>query len=144
MTEKTSESSEFFHKAERSLRAAITLAREGLFDDSVSRAYYAAFQAASGALLERRKRFKSHNGLHAAFAEEFVREGPFDREMSRILGRLYERRFVGDYGDYRKITEDDALRAVADAARFLATVFEHFGFDTATSDQKDRISDGNS
>ncbi|MEK7794333.1 MAG: HEPN domain-containing protein, partial [Candidatus Hydrogenedentota bacterium] len=66
MTEKPSESGEFFHKAERSLRAAIVLAREGLFDDAVSRAYYAVFQAASGALLIRQKRFKSHNGLHAA------------------------------------------------------------------------------
>jgi uncharacterized protein (UPF0332 family) len=61
-------------------------------DNAVVRAYYACFHAATALLDQRGLDAKSHRGTHHLFYETFVADGPFDREMSRILSGLSDLR----------------------------------------------------
>jgi hypothetical protein len=63
----------------------------------MNRIYYAAFYAASAALLERRASFKKHTGVRAAFHREFIRSGALDTKWGKFYDQLFEDRQEGDY-----------------------------------------------
>lgn len=85
-------------KSETSLAAADMLLKSGYPDYCVSRAYYAMFYAAEAVLLTRELQFSKHSAVVAAFAREFVKQGIFDKDMSRQLRRAFQYRMEGDYG----------------------------------------------
>ena len=59
-------------RADKSLEAAKQLASAGHYDFAVSRAYYAAFYAATAALLDEGREFKRHSGVIAAIHQHFI------------------------------------------------------------------------
>jgi hypothetical protein len=69
----------------------------GLFDDSVSRAYYATFHAVSAVLAAHGLSFSSHAQTLDAFNRELVKTGVFPPDSFRKLQRLLEDRHVADY-----------------------------------------------
>jgi uncharacterized protein (UPF0332 family) len=74
----------------------------GHHDSSVSRAYYAAFQAAIVALeaagIENRDEVWSHAGLQDTFARELIhRRKLYPADFARYLHDLLERRIRSDY-----------------------------------------------
>jgi uncharacterized protein (UPF0332 family) len=109
-------------KAERSARVARRLVQDGDNDDACSRAYYAIFDAARAAL-ENQNRLpgKTHAGVHAAFAETFVKTGQFDRELGKALGKVENIRLLADYED-GVVGQDKAEWAVGQAEDFVRAV----------------------
>ena len=89
-------------KAEQSLKAAQNLLADGLYDDAVSRAYYAVFHSARAALKIKGTETVSHKGLISQFALHLVRAGEVEEEYGDTLrqnqGRSRDRRLraVGD------------------------------------------------
>jgi uncharacterized protein (UPF0332 family) len=81
----------------------------------VSRAYFAAFYAAEGALSSVGETRSKHAGVVAAVATLLVRERDLDPEAGRLLRSLFERRSRADY-DLDTVPADESTRAVADAA----------------------------
>lgn len=79
-------------KADAALVSARAEHAAGRFDFAVNRAYYAAFYAASAALLHRGRRFTKHTGLRAAIHRELVKSGAIDAEWGRAFDRLFESR----------------------------------------------------
>ena len=73
-------------KAERYLKSAEILLREGDYESSVSRTYYAMFYSAQAMLLTRELSFSSHKGVISAFVQHFVRTGILPKEMSSKYG----------------------------------------------------------
>ena len=67
-------------RAERSLQAAQDLAASGYYDIAASRAYYAAFYAATAVLLGAGLAFSKHSGVIAAV--HYWRSRP---ELSRLI-----------------------------------------------------------
>lgn len=63
MTESRREIVELWQRADEALQATDTLLEAGFADFAVSRAYYAAFYAASALLLADGKMFRSHRGV---------------------------------------------------------------------------------
>ncbi len=104
-------------------RSALESARELLdsehYDDSASRAYYAAFHAAAAALLTKGLRFTKHKGLIAAVHRDLVRPGLLSTDAGRALGKLFELRDTGDYGGIERVTARAARDAVALAESFV-------------------------
>ena len=113
-------------KAVQASASARVLLDLGDVDGACNRAYYAMFDAARAALLTLGASVppdvgKTHSGLIAAFGLHFVKDGPFPKEMGRLLKRAEEIRLVADYkGD--SIEFEDAKEMVGQAETFVAAI----------------------
>jgi uncharacterized protein (UPF0332 family) len=98
------------------------LLNKGYYDVSASRAYYAAFYAASALLLNQGIDTSKHSGVIALIHQYFVRSGKLSKEQGRNLNWLFELRSVGDYGVSLHVVLEDAQRALKTAEAFFESV----------------------
>ncbi len=108
-------------RAAQSLRAADVLAREGLFADAISDAYYAAFHAARALLFTIGLEPRSHRGALHLFNVHFVQTGRIPAASLSALSRAEYDRIGADYGTAIRFTAEDASEALARARDFVAT-----------------------
>ncbi len=108
-------------RAEASIRAAKELASKSYYDFVASRAYYAAFYAATALLLSKELEFSRHSGVIASIHQKFVKTGKLDKRHGKDLNWLFELRGVGDYGATIHVSQQDAVRAIEIAEDFLET-----------------------
>ena len=106
-------------KAHDSLYAARVLAREGLYDFSASRSYYAMFYAVQALLLGRKLTFSKHSAVIAAFGREFAKGGSVPADFHRYLIEAQEDRNVGDYGIGPGISPDEASEQMGRAEEVI-------------------------
>lgn len=106
-------------KSREKLIVAKKLLEDGIFDDSASRAYYAAFHAASAVLLSEGLSADTHSGLVNLFGLHFVKTGRFDKKFGKYLSNLKEDRENGDYEVFSTIDNEDAVAAVNEAEIFV-------------------------
>lgn len=66
------------------LQAAKILLKSGFPNDAASRAYYAAFHAATALLLSKNLSFGSHAGVLRAINLNFVKTGQLPRDLGRV------------------------------------------------------------
>ena len=109
----------YLRKAEASVDAAKLLAREGMHDFAVSRAYYAMFYVAQAFLAGEGLSFSKHSAVHAAFGQRFARTGLVPSEMHRYLLDAADARTVGDYDVGPAMTAEDSTRHVSHAEEFI-------------------------
>lgn len=109
-------------RAEASFRAAKDLAVGGYYDFAASRAYYAAFYAATAVLLCEELEFSKHSGVIAFINREFVKTGRLDERYGKDLSWLFELRGVGDYGATVHVSRRDAEEAIKVAEEFLRAI----------------------
>lgn len=109
-------------RAESSLDAARVLLSAGHPDEAASRAYYAAFYAATAALLGEGLDFGKHSGVIAAVHQRLVKTGRVDKSLGRALNWLFELRSVGDYGETQHVPDEEAEKAIESAAQFVAAM----------------------
>ncbi len=86
-----------FTRALKSLQAAELLQADGLFEDAVSRAYYAVMHAAKAALLVHDQIAESHVAIRRLFGSVLVQTGNIEKEWASILAREQDRRIAADY-----------------------------------------------
>ncbi len=106
-------------QAEQSIEAARDLSAKGYHDFAASRAYYAAFYAATALLLSEGVEMSKHSAVIASIHQRFVKTGRLAKERGRDLNRLFELRSVGDYGGPAHVTLDEAEQAIQAAESFL-------------------------
>ncbi len=116
------ETAALIQKAQRYLKSAELLLKDGDFDSSLSRAYYAMFYAAEAALLTKGLSSSSHKGVISAFGENFVKTDIFPREMGRELNRAFEKRQIGDYEYTFVISHDEAEQMLQNGKEFVNTI----------------------
>ena len=87
----------FLARAAESLTAAQLLLGASLYDDAVSRAYYAMFYAAKAALESANIEAHSHSGVINQFGLHFIKPGLLDAQYGRILTQTFQSRQVSDY-----------------------------------------------
>jgi uncharacterized protein (UPF0332 family) len=109
-------------RAETNLQVARELLEKGYYDISTSRAYYAAFYAASALLLNQGFDTSKHSGVIALIHQHFVKSGKLSKEQGRNLNWLFELRSVGDYGVSLHVLLEDYQRAVKTAEIFFESV----------------------
>lgn len=108
-------------KSRRDLEASRILLREGFFDQSASRSYYAAFRTAEAVLAELGVTRSKHSGVISAFGKAAVREGGLDPQFGALLRSLFDTRNDADYGA-GSTTMRDATEAIEEAERFVDAV----------------------
>ena len=109
-------------RAEKSILASREMAASSFYDFAASRAYYAAFYAATAALLDEGLEFSKHSGVIASVHQQLVKTGKLDKEQGKQLNWLFELRNVGDYGVAIHVSQKDAERAIQVAENFLSII----------------------
>jgi len=112
-------------RAERYLRSAEILLKEGDYESSVSRTYYAMFYSIQAMLITKDLSFSSHKGVISAFAEHFIKTGIFPKEMGRELNRAFEKRQLGDYEYTFVISEQEAEEILAKGKEFGENIVKY-------------------
>lgn len=108
-------------RSHEELEAARLLADRGFHAQAVSRAYYAAFYAASEALLALGESRSKHSGVIAAFATLVVKSEGVEEEIGRALRSLFDQRSVADYG-HDRVASEHAEAALEKASKVVAAV----------------------
>lgn len=109
-------------RAAEAMREAEALARAGLPNGATSRAYYAAYHAASALLAFLDVRARTHRGVHALLDKHAVTAGLLSTESLARFARLQERRSTADYGASEQITAEQGVVILADANEFLDSI----------------------
>ena len=112
-------------KAKKYLRSAEILLKEGDYESSVSRTYYAMFYCAQAMLLTKNLSFSSHKSIISAFGEHFVKTGVFPKEMGRELNRAFEKRQLGDYEYTFVISKREAEEMLESGKKFVNEIVQH-------------------
>ncbi len=108
--------------ARDALRAAELALEAGLLHSAVNRAYYAAFYAATAALLKRNLTFKRHAGVRAALHRELIKPGVLPKDVGLLYDELFEDRQHGDYLVSIEFDRATVERRIAGAKRILKEI----------------------
>jgi len=110
------------NRAKKALLAAKTLLENQLYEDCVSRAYYAVLHAAKAALVEVGVAPQSHQGVRRMFGLHLIKTGKIEKDFAGILTAQKEDREIGDYDIHIVIEQDTALKRVLDAEKFIQRI----------------------
>lgn len=94
----------------------------GLYNDTVSRAYYAMFYATKAALLSKGVDLRRHSASIAKFRELFVITGQVEAEYLHFLGQAQSARERCDYVPFAPISRQGAEEILHAAERFIDRV----------------------
>lgn len=106
-------------RARKSLHAAETLLDHELFEDAVSRAYYAVLHASKAALTTVDIFPISRQSVRRMFGLHLVKTNLIEREYATILTSEQEDRELSDYDITISIEQDRANQRVMDARKFV-------------------------
>lgn len=112
-------------RAERAIKSAELLLRDGDVDTSVSRSYYAMFYVTEALLLTKELKFSSHRSVISLFGEHFVKTGIFKPEMGKKLSKTFEKRLVGDYSFAPEVNEGEAKEVLSWAKEFVKEIKDY-------------------
>ncbi|MCC6499504.1 MAG: HEPN domain-containing protein [Anaerolineales bacterium] len=110
--------------AESKLDDARRIFEIGLYNDAVSRAYYAMFYAAKAALLSEGLDLRRHSSAVTKFRELFVITGRVDAEYLRYLGRAQSARERSDYAPFATLNKEGAEEIFNAASAFIGKIKE--------------------
>jgi uncharacterized protein (UPF0332 family) len=112
-------------KAERSLKAARRLYKNGDYDFSVSRAYYAMFYCAESLLLTQAMSFSNHSAVIAAFGKYFAKTDLLPSILHSYLLTAFKIRQIGDYEVIREISKLEAETTIKNAQEFISQTIKY-------------------
>ncbi len=112
----------YLERAEHSLQAARELAGKNFYDFAASRAYYAAFYAATALLLHEGLELSKHSAVISSIHQRFVKTGKLEKAQGKALNWLFELRNVGDYGGIEHVPQPDVEQAIEAAEQFLKAI----------------------
>ena len=113
-------------RAGKSLRAAEMLLEHGLYEDAVSRAYYAVLHASKAALASLDIFPGTHQSVRRLFGLHLVKAQIVEREYATILTAEQEDRELSDYDITIAIGKERASQRVNDAQRFVSRIEDYF------------------
>jgi len=108
--------------ADKSLQAARMLLEHQLYEDCVSRSYYAVLHAAKAALIKIGVEAESHQAVRRMFGLHLVKTDQIEKRFAGILIAQQEDREIGDYNIYLNIQQERAAKRVLDAERFVQRI----------------------
>lgn len=90
------------------------------FRDAINRSYYAAFYAIKSVLALEKIDFKRHKDVIAYFNQHYIKNGPFDRELGKKIGRLKQIREDSDYDDFYIASKEQAEAQIETATEAIS------------------------
>jgi len=111
-----------FARAEETLREMEILFQRGLYNGAIDRAYYAAFHAATAALLSLDLESARHSAVIAHFGKEFAKTGKLAPQHHQTLIEAFSLRQRADYDYTVKIERETAKRVVGGCRQLVEAV----------------------
>lgn len=118
-----SEEEELIDQAEEMFSEAQYLHRGEKTGGTISRSYYAAFNAVKAMLLSEGSKPKTHQGVASEFGRLFREE--VSSELTRDYSELQRMREQADYGSGEEFSSSDAEFAVDTAQEIIGRAKEH-------------------
>lgn len=109
-------------KSEFALQASESLQKQGLFSDSISRAYYAMFYAVKALLCQDGISVNKHSAVISAFGKLYAKTGKLQSKLHKQIINAFEERDKADYDALWEITEDLVYQRVNEARSFVSEV----------------------
>ena len=106
------------------LKDAELLLKNGSFNSSINRSYYAVFHAVRAVNALDAFDSSKHSGVIAHFNQAHVATGEFPKETSKIIQSAFHSRARSDYDDFFEASENDAEEELTKAAGFVQAVEE--------------------
>ena len=110
------------NRARQHLKSARDLLLNNDFADSVSRSYYAIFQAARSLLALDGLESRKHSGVLSLFNRHYIKTGKLDKCWGVVLKDARRSREMADYTELAEFSQEDAEGQIADAEAFLLAV----------------------
>jgi uncharacterized protein len=111
-------------RSKQHLKSARDLLQNDDFADSISRSYYAIFQAARALLALEGVENRKHSGVISLFNRHFVKMKKVDKQLGVILKDARRSREMADYTELAEFSRDDAQGQIADEEFFIRSVEE--------------------
>lgn len=89
---------------------------------SVNRSYYAIFHALRAVTALDDFDSSKHSGIIAFFNKTYVKEGIFDKEISKLIDTAYRLREKADYQDFYVVSREQAEDQIAKAETVINTI----------------------
>ena len=105
-----------------SLEEARIMFENGRYKNSLNRAYYCIFHAISAVNTLKEFDSSKHSGVISFFNQYFVKEGIFDKELSKIIKQAYDSREKADYLDFYIASSEEAEKQIVRAEQFLEAI----------------------
>ncbi len=106
--------------ASERLRAAEVLLKEGLYRDSITRAYYAIHSMARALLILYDIRATTHEGVKTMLSKQLIKEAKLlPRDFAKKFSILKALREDADYEDFIEFSREDAKEAFEIAKEFV-------------------------
>ena len=112
-------------RANKYLNSAKMLLKEGDYESTVSRIYYAMFFSVEALLLTKNLSFSSHRGVISGFGEHFIKTNIFSRNLGRELNRAFGKRLLGDYEHTFVITKEEAKEMLDKGKYFVEGIIQY-------------------
>lgn len=105
--------------AEEDLAAAKTLFNVEQYKASVNRSYYALFHCLRAVTALEAFDSSKHSGIIAFFNRTYVKEGVFDKEISKFIDISFRLREKADYQDFVVISQEQAVEQLEKAEKVM-------------------------
>ncbi|NUM52596.1 MAG: HEPN domain-containing protein [Candidatus Hydrogenedentes bacterium] len=117
----TEEAAELLARARKALETAHAYTA-AVADAAASRAYYAAFYAASAWLADRQESYSKHSAVEAAVHRDLVRPGHLPAELGAHYSWLSALRNTDDYGVKQHVSAEEANTATRRAKLIVEAI----------------------
>jgi uncharacterized protein (UPF0332 family) len=111
-----------YETAKENLDAALTLLNDRKFKASVNRSYYSIFHALRSVTALDEFDSSKHSGVIAYFNRRYVKEGIFDKQMSKMIDTAFRLREKADYQDFIIISKEQAQEQMEKAEKIMNMV----------------------
>lgn len=105
-------------KAQSCLVAAKINLDNNLYEVCLNRSYYAIFHTARAVMALDGEDRKKHSGVIAYFQQYYVKEGIFDKKLSKIITTAFDIRQESDYEDFFVVSHVETENQLKNAELF--------------------------
>jgi len=111
-------------QAEETILEAELLINNKMYRAATNRIYYGVFYALLALALKYDFSTSKHSQLIGWFNKTFVAENILDRDIGKIIGKVFESRIRGDYDSFVVITENEINSRFTDMKKAISCLKE--------------------
>jgi uncharacterized protein (UPF0332 family) len=114
-----------YETAKENLQDARIMYDNGRYKNALNRAYYAIFHSVRAVIALDGFDSSKHSGVIAFFNQNYVKNGTFTKDLSRIIREASEKREKADYLDFYVASKDEAEKQILRADYFLKRIEQY-------------------
>ena len=116
---------ETIDKFKERMESAELLIKAEKYEDSISRTYYALFDAIRGMLEIKKITVKSHQGAINRFNEFFIKSKIFNSKFAKTIKQIQDLRETADYTFQIDLSKEEAKKAFEEVEKFLLLIEDY-------------------